>query len=533
MSRKGSGVPEPVMGDHCVVELDAMDSQVDKEVPPSPDVTDDPGIKRLPRIGHISLISFFSFLTVVGWFTAFTDVILIIVSVRAEEHGAGFSTLVVTLNYLWILVHIFLLFDWWSVFLQHFTKVNILCCCPSRKNIVIDTDSKFPQPLSWIWLRKSVGCCRRSCPDPGTPDYKLETINPHTYLLLVSLLVPVNTILFYDGLASPVYSEQQLQNKNVPALLAGWPTGGNLTIDIIRGKITDSADTNFSVLVNATNCYAMDSYEFEILQKLTDQSYPKQPYCETLLGTMMVNSAQSYDHSEDSWTMSDDRWDEAFEFSTRLFSALAGIVADTIQEDISSPVTFFGGMGFWFMKDMSDVYDMFMLTYADTSQLNEGRPVLSAFVNEMTGYHTSFHTHVYTWIWLGFFVVVLRALNLVGVHPVATLVRCCLPCCKKSNGDRLRVQIDSVLSLCFIEIPYFCLRWLAWRYYGLPVSVMAVKNVLGIFDDLRYLGIVRGLQWQHEDEEIGTIEKCLCGCLVKFSPKNIRLSRPPSKHESS
>merc|ERR1712007_50897 len=118
---------------------------------------------------------------------AFTDVILIIVSVRASERGVGFNALVLLLNYLWMLVHVFILCDWWSVFLQYFTRVKVLCCCPSRKHIVIDNDSKFPQPLSWIWLRKAVAFCSRCCPDPGKPDYnpspeKGETINVHTYL---------------------------------------------------------------------------------------------------------------------------------------------------------------------------------------------------------------------------------------------------------------------------------------------------------------------------------------------------------------
>merc|ERR1712137_864394 len=219
-----------------------------------------------------------------------------------------------------------------------------------------------------------------------------------------------------------------------------------------------------------------------------------------------------------SFISNDDKWNEAFEFSTRLFSSLAGVVADAIQETSRYQHQFetkyhgrlLGGMGFWFMKDMTDVYDMFMLTFADTTQMNEGRPVLIGTIDRV-----SYHTIVYTFIWIGYCVVLLRALALVGGEPISfCLEKCCDPA-------KVRVRVDATLSLCFIEIPYLFLRWFAWYYYGLPVSVMAVKNVLGIIDDLRYLHIIRGLQGNQTSVGTPCIDRVLCCCCVMHR----RLSR--------
>merc|ERR1712232_957988 len=62
----------------------------------------------------------------------------------------------------------------------------------------------------------------------------------------------------------------------------------------------------------------------------------------------------------------------------------------------------------------------------------------------------------------------------------------------KAEAEDLRNPVDATMSLVFIEIPYLILRWIAWYQYGVPVSVMGVKNVLGIVEDLHMLGIMRG-----------------------------------------
>lgn len=453
---------------------------------------------------------------------------LVIVSIRAAQRGLGFNALVVFLNYVWMAFHVFLFCDWMSVFVAHYSRYKIFKHCKKRVDTVIDDDSKVPQPLSWICFSRIIGCLLKCFPEVGDPDDPVVVakprLNAHTYLLLVSLLVPANALLFYDGLAFPLYSDEQLQNYNVPELMNSWPTGGNLHVNTVTGEVSDTTGIGFSVNVNATNCYSMESYEYEILAELTDLRYPKQPYCESLLGTVMVNSVEHL-ATEDSWVQDDDRWDEAFEFSLRLFSSLAGIVAETIQEESDTPFLFFGGMGFWFMKDMTDVFDMYMLTFADVTQLTEGRPVLSGV--DAAGFYdsSSFHTYAYFWIWMGYLVVLLRAFNLVGVHPLASVIRCCCKCFCKGSNEQLRMRIDAMLSMCFIEIPYLILRWTAWQQYGVPVSVMAVKNVLGIFDDLRYIGWIRGLKRQKSMEmKAGSIERCLCCCCLRVKRRSRRKS---------
>merc|ERR1711862_235197 len=87
-------------------------------------------------------------------------------------------------------------------------------------------------------------------------------------------------------------------------------------------------------------------------------------------------------------------------------------------------------------------------------------------------------------------VVILRALAVVGFQPFVFAARCCG--LKGNSEGEVRSVVDGLLSMLFIEIPFLNLRWIAWRYYGVPVSVMGVKNILGIYEDLHRLGIVRG-----------------------------------------
>jgi len=197
----------------------------------------------------------------------------------------------------------------------------------------------------------------------------------------------------------------------------------------------------------------------------------------------------------DSWGRDEDRWDEGFEFNLRLFSSLAGLVADQLcaAPDMGGHATGLSSMGFWFLKDMTDLFDMFMLTFADVGQMNEGRPLLEGVKAGYRGYQFSFHSLSFTFIALGVGVVFLRALPLLGREPVVCIFKAIgkkLGCRPKRH--HLRRPIDAFFSLVIIEMPFLFLRGLAWLRYGVPVSVMAVKNVLGIFEDLTYLGILHG-----------------------------------------
>jgi len=140
------------------------------------------------------------------------------------------------------------------------------------------------------------------------------------------------------------------------------------------------------------------------------------------------------------------------------------------------------------LKDMTDVFDMFMLTFTDVDQMHEGRPLLKKN-HGFPEYRWSFHTLVQGWIWVGVAVVLMRAVAVIGFTPFVYILRrggCTVP------DEELRRPIDAFFSMCFIEIPFLSLRWIAWWQYGVPVSVMAVKNILGIYEDLFFIGVVQG-----------------------------------------
>merc|ERR1719219_385527 len=83
----------------------------------------------------------------------------------------------------------------------------------------------------------------------------------------------------------------------------------------------------------------------------------------------------------------------------------------------------------------------------------------------------------------------MRAFAVIGFTPFVHFLRlsgCTVP------DQELRRPIDAFFSMLFIEIPFLSLRWIAWWQYGVPVSVMAVKNILGIYEDLFFLGIMQG-----------------------------------------
>merc|ERR1712178_515712 len=97
------------------------------------------------------------------------------------------------------------------------------------------------------------------------------------------------------------------------------------------------------------------------------------------------------------WEHEEDTWEEGFNFTVRIFGALAGIIADK-QLDRSG-----GG----FMEDMTDVFDMYMLTFIDVDQMHEGRILLRRkhFFGTIP-----YHDCVLLWLGLAYLSMIMRAL---------------------------------------------------------------------------------------------------------------------------
>mmetsp|Transcript_23778 Transcript_23778/g.56229 ORF Transcript_23778/g.56229 Transcript_23778/m.56229 type:complete len:529 (-) Transcript_23778:127-1713(-) len=428
-----------------------------------------------PRIGDLPFGTFVSFASLLFAFTAFTDTMLCIVLTRARALDQFFFPIwVESLNIVWMCVQFLLLADLMYVFFRYYR--------PRAEDLEKPkmSMSQVRQPKVWYYC---VFCMRARMTSRG-------------YLLLLALLLPMNALLFYNGLGRPVYTPSQLTAYNVTELLAPefWPRGSRLEVDLSTWEVFQSDNrTAFTppLIISSRECYSSMSGEYRLLGRLragpggVAEEFPKQAYCEALVGTMMAGSFEQPPSVRDrTWQHDEDTWDEALEFALRLFSALAGIVADQ-SEGANTQLSM---VGFSFLKDMTDVFDMFMLTFVDVDQMHEGRPVLTHNYG-LDGYDWSYHDIVFVLIWVGMLFVLLRALAVIGFTPFVFVFQ--LTGCSCTSAE-LRKPIDAFCSMLFIELPFLTVRWVAWRHYGVPVSVMAVKNLLGIYEDLYMIGVLDG-----------------------------------------
>jgi len=128
---------------------------------------------------------------------------------------------------------------------------------------------------------------------------------------------------------------------------------------------------------------------------------------------------------------------------------------------------------------MTDLFDMYFFSFADIAQLPEGRPLVSRMYGAIQ------------WVLgLAYISMFLRALANMGFTPVSNLLLAVdyLLATRYTEGMRkedITKKVQAGSSLVFIEIPFIIIRAVAWYAYGVPVSVLAVKNVLGIYADLR------------------------------------------------
>jgi len=470
--------------------------------------------RTFPKVGDLPFATFVSFAVVLFVFTAFTDTILFIVSFRARALDQFFfPAWVEALNGIWVFAKIVLFADLAYVFFRYY------CARPQDSERAKIGESEVRQPKMWVCLARCAGA----------------SMTPRGYLLLLSLLLPLNALLFYNGLGRPVYTPSRLVDYDVQKLLQPgvWPRGAGLEVDLSSWEVFrydggTSAPFSPALLITSRECYSANSSEYLILGRLrggpdnASETFPKQAYCEALVGTMMAGSFGSPPAlSSKSWQHEEDTWDEALEFALRLFGSLAGIVADQSE----GTNTMLSMVGFSFLKDMTDVFDMYMLTFADVEQLHEGRPLL-AKNSGVESYEWSYHHLVFVWVWIGMICVLLRALAIVGFTPfVYVLERAGCSC----RPEQLRKPIDACCSLTFIELPYLFLRWIAWRHYGVPVSVMAVKNILGIYEDLYYLGVVRGFG---DDEKRRGVRLC-CRQEGSAEDDEEEKGRPPERSPDS
>lgn len=438
-----------------------------------------------PNIGDLSFVSFSVLLSVLFLFSFSTSSLLVIAAARADENGLRIGAFVQSANFAWIAVQIALLVDLALTYNRSFRPCRLCTSCcschkepgsdrpesvsreitPASTNTPRVGDSDFRQPMLWRWLERCLGV----------------KLSPRKYMLFLATVLPLNVLFFYTKIGSPVFTPTRFTDHeyDINALLSdsNWPEGGGLIVDVQSDVVTSVDGTLFPVEISSKECYSPESPEFRILARLHKEDTPRQAYCESLLGTAMVGFTEKHG-TRDSWQQDEDVWEEGFDFIVRIFGALAGLVADKA----------FGTLGF--LEDMTDVFDMYMLTFADVEQLHEGRPLLSGS-HKLFWHSMSYQSWVSVFLGVAYMTMVFRALSLIGWTPLSNLVS---KCGSPAPKNEIQIFTIALASLLFIEVPFLTMRWIGWYEYGIPVSVLAVKNIFHIYGELQLIGVFRAVE---------------------------------------
>lgn len=216
---------------------------------------------------------------------------------------------------------------------------------------------------------------------------------------------------------------------------------------------------------------------------------PAQPDCESVLNTYLDGVLGS----------SGDRWEEGYDFALRLFGFTAGAVADSML----------GGLSGGFMEDLSDVYDLFMMSFEKIGLMKEGKPHL--YIGSL---HTDAHGEVenetldhvpddcqsvrqvnfddivsYTLIIVYLFMF---ARVLMGQHLM-----------DDGEYEVIAMRISLAMSL-FQEISFLGLRLYAWYFHEIPMSILMLKNMVSIWSEIQ--GCLVAEEEAEEDDSEGSEE---------------------------
>merc|ERR1711924_43045 len=249
-------------------------------------------------------------------------------------------------NIIWMVLQAALFLDLLFTYLSYYARRVRRSVKKSSAKFI--GSSSFDQPASWSVITRCL---------------KFD-LQPRGYLLLLSVLLPINVIFFYLTIGTPFFTEPRLQQNDGQLILDTWPEGGGFRIDVGTWIIYNSSSNDIVKIITGQECYEPGKSEYIILRKLREEDMPKQAYCESTLGWLIADWRRSESAAE--WQHDDDVWEELFNFTVRMFGSLAGIVADQLMDSHR------GG----FMEDMTDVFDMYMMTFIDVTQMHEGRKLL-------------------------------------------------------------------------------------------------------------------------------------------------------------
>lgn len=320
-------------------------------------------------------------------------------------------------------------------------------------------------------------------------------LKPRRYLLVLALLLPMNVLFFYRRIGKPVFDNPVMKAGSIDDLVENDQlcndvselrpsdkhviVGSSYSVDIFTWEVSSNVTGSMRktpFYLSSQRCYHPNDFEYKILGQLQCNPSARQASCDSVLGTLLFDK-----HGWD-----DDLWEEVFGFLVRLFGAFAGVIADTMLAKEG------GG----FLEDMTDIFDMYMLSFEDVDQMHEGRPLLGSRSEVSSNYHDWVPVFIST----AYAAMILRALAMFGYRPLMQLMlRMGHPIADQAEADQVEIgkaklqqSITAAMSLVCIEVPFLSLRAMALFKYQVPVSVLAIKNVLHCYKELRILRVVRG-----------------------------------------
>jgi len=156
------------------------------------------------------------------------------------------------------------------------------------------------------------------------------------------------------------------------------------------------------------------------------------------------------------------RWEEFHELALRLFGFAGGVIADLTFNTLS------GG----FAADITDAIDLYLLSYKNVNLMIKGNLALSPTSFAVYDTELTFNEIVMLTIIIAYFLIFLRVV--VGHKTLSVF----------SHSFHVGHACGVLLSL-FQEVAFMIIRLYACIKYGIPVSVLILKNIVGVVLDLR------------------------------------------------
>lgn len=332
------------------------------------------------------------------------------------------------------------------------------------------------------------GSAQETAAEARTASTNTHEIDFRKYMLILAVILPLNSLFLFTQVGAPVFEPSVLEDvASIGPLLEAvknstssdlFVSAGNLLLNMKTQEVRNMSNNATITKISGQSCYQPGTPEFKLLGSLQGEDMPKQASCESMLGSSLAESLGFI-------TDSDNRWEEIYDFSCRVFITVGGLVGERLIEGSA------GGL----LVDLTDSFDMLMLSFQNVVQLNDG-------LNQLEGFLQVVDFVVFT-NYLG---LIFRCFHSLDIGH--SIVRPCFKCSglehfimgpRGYNEQDAKKVVGASMSFIF-ELSFLSIRLLAFCFFEVPMSVLAMKNLFGIYDDWQQLVALRTLHAASHDE---------------------------------